>query len=149
METTLSVNIPADSRQNLKPSGNGRNIVGQQIPTLLVVTCCGRLHNLLRDVAQSLKPVKLLSHKLPTFLVPRSATLLDPFTQLFQHCRGRACAFLTVYKVLGVVFFPRCTVGATNVGNYCIHMQTTAETDATTPNIVGPAMLGVFASVCT
>ena len=53
---------PADSRQNLKPSGNGRNIAGQQIPTLLGVTCCGRLHNLLPDVAQSLKPVKLLSH---------------------------------------------------------------------------------------
>ena len=53
---------PADRRQTLKPRGNGRNIVGQQIPTLLGVTCCGRLHNLLRDVAQSLKPVKLLSH---------------------------------------------------------------------------------------
>ena len=76
--------------------------------------------------------------------VPCSATLLDLFTQLFQHCRGRACAFLTVYKVLWVVFFPRCTVGATNVGNYCTHMQTTAETDATTPNIVGPAMLRVL-----
>ena len=53
---------PADRRQTLKPRGNGRNIVGQQIPKLLGVTCCGRLHNLLRDVAQSLKPVKLLSH---------------------------------------------------------------------------------------
>ena len=73
--------------------------------------------------------------------VPCSATMLDPFTQLFQHCRGHACVFLMVYKVLWVVFFPRCTVGPTNVGNYCIHMHTTAETDATTPNIVGPAML--------
>ena len=59
METNLSVNIPAESR---KPSGNGRNIVGQQIPTLLGVTCCGRLHTLLHIVAQSLKPVKLLGH---------------------------------------------------------------------------------------
>ena len=149
METTLSVNIPADTRQNLKPSGNGRNIAGQQIPTLLGVTCCARLHTLLHVVAQSLKPVKLLSHWLPTFLVPCSVTMLDPFTQLFQYCRGRACAFPMVYKVLWIVFFPRCTVGPTNVGNCCIHMHTTAEMDATTPNIVGPAMLGVFASVCT
>ena len=58
----LMSEYPADRRQTLKPRGNGRNIVGQQIPKLLGVTCCGRLHNLLRDVAQSLKPVKLLSH---------------------------------------------------------------------------------------
>ena len=58
----LMSEYPADSRQNLKLSGNGRKIVGQQITTLLGATCCGRLHNLLHVVAQSLKPVKLLSH---------------------------------------------------------------------------------------
>ena len=30
---------------------NGRNIVGQKLPTLLDVTCCVRLHNLLHVVA--------------------------------------------------------------------------------------------------
>ena len=28
----------------VKPHANGRNIVGQQLPTLLDVTCCVRLH---------------------------------------------------------------------------------------------------------
>ena len=31
-------------RTPLKPRANGRNIVGQQLPTLLNVTCCVRLH---------------------------------------------------------------------------------------------------------
>ena len=35
------------------------------------------------------------------------------------------------------------------VGNCCIRLHTTANTDATTLNIVGPTMLGVVASVCT
>ena len=49
----------------VKPRANGRNIVGQQLPNLLDVTCCVRLYSLtccwmlLRVVAQSLKPVKL------------------------------------------------------------------------------------------
>ena len=42
-----------------KPHANGRNIVGQQLPTLLDVKCCVRLHTLLHVVAQNLKPVKL------------------------------------------------------------------------------------------
>ena len=39
--------------------------------TLLDVTCCVRLHTLLHVVAQSLKPVKLFSQQLPTFLLFR------------------------------------------------------------------------------
>ena len=34
----------------LKPRVNGHNIVGQQFPTLLDVTCCVRLHTLLHVV---------------------------------------------------------------------------------------------------
>ena len=34
----------------LKPRANGRNIVGQQLPKLLDVTCCVRLHTLLHVV---------------------------------------------------------------------------------------------------
>ena len=53
---------------------NGRNIVDQQLPTLLDVTCCVRLHPccmLLDVVEQSLKPVKLFGQQLPTFLLFR------------------------------------------------------------------------------
>ena len=41
----------------LKPRANGRNIVRQQLPTLLDVACCVCLHTLLGVVSQSLKPV--------------------------------------------------------------------------------------------
>ena len=45
----------------LKLRSNGRNIVGQQFPPLLDVTCCVRLHTLLLVFVQSLKQVKLLA----------------------------------------------------------------------------------------
>ena len=45
----------------LKLRANRRNIVGQQLPPLLDVTCCVRLHTLLRVFVQSLKQVKLLA----------------------------------------------------------------------------------------
>ena len=45
----------------LRLRANGHNIVDQQLPTLLDVTCCVGLHTLLRVVAQSLKPVKRLA----------------------------------------------------------------------------------------
>ena len=35
------------------------------------------------------------------------------------------------------------------VGSCCIRLHTTANTEAKTPNIVDPTMLGVVASVCT
>ena len=64
---TLLVQTRKTEAEELKPRANGRNIVGQQLPTLLDVTCCVRLHTLLH-VAQSLKPVKLFRQQLTTFL---------------------------------------------------------------------------------
>ena len=78
----------------------------------------------------------------------RSATMLDPFAQLFQHCWGRARALRMVYKDLWAVSFPRCTADPNIVGSCCIRLHTTANTHATTPNIVGATMLEVVASVC-
>ena len=66
----------------------------------------------------------------------RSATMLDPFAQLFQHCWGRASSLRMVYKDLWVVSIPRCTAGPNIVGSCCIRLLTTASTHATTPNIV-------------
>ena len=43
---------------------------------------------------------------------------------------------------------PRCTAGPNIAGSYCIRLHTTAETDATTPNIAGPTMLEIVVSVC-
>ena len=85
--------------RSLKPRANGRNIVGCYMlrPFAHPVACCWML---LRVVAQSLKPVKLFSQQLPTFLLfcdRRSVaqqyihTLLLPpqrgwIRLLFQHC---------------------------------------------------------------
>ena len=46
-------------------------------------------------------------------------------------------------KVLWVVSFPRCTAGPSINGSSCIRLHTqptTANTEATTPNVVGPTM---------
>ena len=79
----------------------------------------------------------------------RGATMLYPFSQLFQHCWGHARSLRMDYKDLWVVFFPRCTEGPKLVGSCCILLHTTANTNATTPNIVGATMLRVVAPVCT
>ena len=71
----------------------------------------------------------------------RSATMLDPFAKLFQHFWGHAHSLRMDFKELWVVFFPRCTAGPKLVGSCCIRLHTTANTHATTPNVV--------ASVCT
>ena len=56
----------------LKPRANARNIVGQQLPTLLhVASVCTPCCMLLGVVGQSLKPVELFSQQLPTFLLFR------------------------------------------------------------------------------
>ena len=72
-----------------------------------------------------------------------SATTLDPFLQPFQHGWGHARALHMVSKVLWVVSFPRCTAGPSNVRSCCTRLQTTANTDETTPYIVSPTMLRV------
>ena len=114
------------------------------------VACCWML---LRVVAQSLKPVKLFSQQLPTFLLfcdrtKRSATMLDPFVQFFQHCRGHAHSLGMDHKDLWAVFFPRWTADPKLVASCCIRLHITANTHATTPNIVGATMFGVVAPVC-
>ena len=140
---------------------NGRNIVVHQLPTLLNVTCCVRLHTLLYVLGcccvlwrkvwnRSNFPADNPQHSFVPWSPKRSATTLDPFVQLFQHCWGHARSLRMVYKDLWVVSFPRSTVGPNNVGSCCIRLYTTANTDATTPNVVGigATMLGVIASVC-
>ena len=142
--------------RSLKLCANGR--VTPKIGSDL--TCCVRSHPLLhvaRCCWQFLRKVWNRSNfwaNTPNIsFVPwspkRSATMLDPFAQLFQHCWGHACSLRMDYKDLWVVFFPRCTAGPKLVGSCCIRLHTTANTHTTTPNIVAPTMLEVVASVCT
>ena len=76
----------------------------------------------------------LFSQQLPTFLL-----FHDPNARLLRMD----------YKDLWVVFFLQCTAGPKLVGSCCIHLHTTTNTHATTPNIVGATVLGVVAPVCT
>ena len=132
---------------------NGCNIVDQQLPTLLDVTCCIRLHTLLHlvgcccakfETGQTFQPTTP-NISFVSWSPKRSATMLDPFAQLFQCCWGCARSLCMVYKDLWVVSFPWCTAGPNIVGSCCIRLHTTANTHATTPNIVG-VTLGVVAS---
>ena len=73
--------------RRVKPRANGRNIVGQQLPTLSDVTCCARLHTLcmlLRkfEVGQTFEPT---IPNISLFRDRRSVTMLDLFAQLFQN----------------------------------------------------------------
>ena len=110
------------------------------LQTLLqVVACCCVL---LRVVTQSLKPVKLLIHQLPTFLLFRDRR--NVAQKCWIHCWGHVRAKMAT-EVLWVISFPRCTAGPNIVGSCCICLDTTTNTDATTPSIVGPTMLRVVA----
>ena len=89
----------------LRLRANGRNIVECYMlsPFAHPVACCW----MLLRVAQSLKPVKLFSQQLPTFLLfrespKRSATMLDPFAQLFQHCWASHAHYAWFTKTYGL-----------------------------------------------
>ena len=135
------------------PRANGLNIVGQQLPTLLDVTCCVRLHTLLHVVAFCWELLhKVLNwsnfcannsqHSFVPWSPKRNATILDPLTQLFQHCWGLSRALHMVSKVL-----TRCTAGPKIVGSCCICLHITANTNATTPNIVASVCAGLNISL--
>ena len=111
-----------------KPRASGRNIVGQQLPILLDVTCYVRLHTLLRVVAQSLKAVKLFSQQLPTFLLFRDRR------RVAQQCWIRLHSSSNI-------------VGATQA-----HYAWFTKTYGLYPShdaLQVPTLLGVVASVCS
>ena len=120
---------------------------------LLDVTCCIHLHTLLHACCWELLCkvwnwsnfwAKNSQHFFCSVIALRVAQQCwIHLHSSFQHCWGRARTSQMVYKVLWVVSFPWCTVGS-----FCIHLHTSAKTDATTPNIVGPTVLGVAASIC-
>ena len=110
---------------------------------MLHVRCCAKF-----ETGQTFQPTTPNISFVP-WSPKRSTTMLDPFAQLFQHCWGHARSLRMDYKDLWVVFFPRCTAGPNIVGSCCIRLHATANTHATTPNIVRAPMLGVVAPVCT
>ena len=66
---------------SVKPRANGRNIVGQQLPTLLDVTCCVGLYTLLHvGGCAKMKTVKLLATYRGTQQLPAMLGVV------FQQC---------------------------------------------------------------
>ena len=115
----------------IKLRANGRNIVGQQLPTLLDVTCCVRLNTLLHVVAcccAKFEPVKLFSQQLPTFL------LLCDRRSVAQQCWIRLHGSSNI-------------VGATHA--HCAWIAKTYGLYSSHDALQVPNLLGVVASVCT
>ena len=112
---------------------------------LHVASVCTSCCVLLGVVAQSLKPVKLLNEQLPTFRLfrDRRSVAQQCWIRLHLTLLGLRTRITHGLQDLWVVSFPRCTTGPNIVGSF-LH-----KTDATTPKIVGPTMLGVVASVYT
>ena len=143
---------------NLRLRANGRNIVDQQLPTLLDVTCCVRLHTLLHvvgcccakfETGQTFQPTTPNISFVP-WSPKRSATMLHLFfVQLFQHCWGHASSLRMVHKTYGLCPSHDALQVPTLLGVVWSVCKTTANTHATTSNIVGAAMLQVVAPVCT
>ena len=62
--------------------------------------------------------------------------MLDPFTQLFQHCWGHARSLRMDYKDLWVVFFPRCAAGPKLAGSCCVRLHAALVTRFFGGNVV-------------
>ena len=114
-------------------SGHPEEITGhsdemQTDATLLDITCCVRLHNLLHVIAQSLKPVKLFCQQLPTLLLFRDRR------SVAQQCWIRLHSSSNI-------------VGATHA--YYAWFTKTYGLYPSHDALQVPTLSGVVASVCT
>ena len=93
--------------RSLKPCANGRSIVGCYMPrpfahpvacccANVVACCCAKF-----ETGQSFQPTTP-NISFVLWSPKRSATMLDPFAQLFQHCWGRAHSLRMVNKTYGL-----------------------------------------------
>ena len=124
----------------LKPRANGRNIFGQQLPTLLDVTCCVRLYTLLHvvgcccakfETGQTFQPTTPNISFVP-WSPKRSVTMLDLFAQLFPTLLG-PCSHA---RQLHIVSSPRCTAGP-KIWEL-LHLYTIAHTEGSNNSLLRP-----------
>ena len=93
---------------------------------------------LLWVVAQSLKPVKLSSQQLPTFLLFRDRRRVAQQWWIRLHSSSNIVgATHAHYTWSPESYFSRCIAGPNIVGSFWVRLHTDANKDATTPNIVG------------
>ena len=119
-EHSIKVDSQAPCKRTQLCSPTTPNIVGCYMLRPLVhprCCCCAKF-----KTGQTFQPTTPNISFVP-WSPKRSATMLDPFAQLFQHCWGRARSLRMVYKDLWVVSFPRCTAGPNIVGSCCIRLH--------------------------
>ena len=126
------------------------------MPCMFVASVCTPCCVLLEVVAQTLKPVKPLSLQPSTFLLftDRRSLAQQCWVRLHSsfHHAGTTQAYYTWSPLNCYGLYPPtmdCGFQFNIVRSCCIRLHTTVNTDATTPNIVSPAMLGASASVST
>ena len=118
---------------------------------LHVMAVCTPCCMLLGVVEQSLQPVKPLNQQLPTFLPFRHRRSVAQQRWIRLHflvnCTSNIAGATHAHYVSQVVTLPHCTADPNIVGSCCTRLQTTANTDATTPNIIGPTLFDFLISL--
>ena len=133
-----SYNRSCPSVLTVKSRANGRRIVGQQLPTLLDVTCCVRLHTPLHVVAccwEMLRKVWNLSNFEPTTPNISFDQWLPKYIMVRLHSSSSSAgATHANYKWSTKSSGSNPSHDAVQVPTI-IRLHTIANTDATTPNI--------------
>ena len=103
----------------------------------VVACCCAKF-----ETGQTFQPTTP-NISFVLWSLKRSATMLDSFAQLFQHCWGHACSLRMVYKDLWVVSFPWCTAGWNIMGK-----KGGAVVRALAPHQCGPGLNPGVDAIC-
>ena len=125
----------------------------QQFWMLHVMAVCTPCYMLLGVAAQCLKPVKPLNQQLPTFLSFRDRRSVAQQCWIHLHSSSNIVGSTHVYYTWStksyrlIETFLHCTADPNIVRSCCTRLQATANTDATTPNIIGPTLFDFLISL--
>ena len=134
MHESKKLSLSPENEIGLKPCANGRKVVGQQLPTLLDVTCCVRLHTLLHVVGCC------------CVLLPKVWNRSNFSANNSQHF---FCSVIAKAKRNNVGYV--CTALPTLLGPRTLitHFTKTYGLYPSHDAMQVPTLLGVVASVCT
>ena len=124
------------SLSSLKPRTNGRNIVGQQLPAMLDVTCCVRFHTLLHVVACYWEFLRKVWNRLQFWTNNSQHFFRSVLAEGQRNNVGSTAQLLTSNIVRATHAHYTCS--PKSYGLYPSHVA-----------LQIPTLLGVVASVCT
>ena len=114
----VSVIVLPPGLKYIRPSANGRNIVGKQLPTLLDVTCCVRFHTLLHVVGCCCVLLRKVWNRSNFWTSNFKHFFCSVIAEAWRNNVGFVCTALPTSthahytwftKVLWVASFPLCT----------------------------------------